>query len=287
MRAQQGIAALVAAATLAATGCQLAQGHTPPAAELLKDYVPHVRYDRHEEFFATSVAALAEEPASRLRDASGRVITRPSKRSYGLSLGFLGRQSSNGDQVSMDDTVTVASSYQGWAARLRDQRRYGDVVYSRSVQGRDGRIWLQYWFFYVFQDSGPALGHDNPPATTGDHEGDWELVEIKLDERGRTPDLVVYSQDKGARKMRWGQVAAFDGHPELYPARGTHAGMFGRGCHRADTSARPDCSDGDGPAVTPTLKSLDQPWAAWPGMWGASPAPCTRPEWGDPDALGS
>ena len=48
--------------------------------------------------------------------------------------------------------------------------------------GRDGRLALQYWFFYPYNDY------------TNKHEGDWEMVQLLLDTNehpGKLKDMVT------------------------------------------------------------------------------------------------
>ena len=41
---------------------------------------------------------------------------------------------------------------------LRDREGYADLVYGRARHDRDGPLWLQYWFFFYYDDRG-LLGH--------------------------------------------------------------------------------------------------------------------------------
>ena len=98
------------------------------------------------------------------------------------------------------------------------------VVYGREYHPTDppynDRIYLQYWFFYVY----------NPWMT--EHEGDWEMITVELDKDGN-PLRVGYSQhrrgvvDPVGIVKTWNELmktGAIEGdHPIVYVAEGSHA----------------------------------------------------------------
>jgi MYXO-CTERM domain-containing protein len=140
-----------------------------------------------------------------------------------------------------------------------------DVVYGRSLAGRDGRTWLQYWMLYA----------DNPQdrgvLRTGRHEGDWEVVQVGLDRRGG-PVAVTYAQHSWAEACpRWsGHVYVANGSHASYPEPGEH----GRPWPDPDDEAR-----GDGRVVRPRVAPFGR-WVAYRGRWGrtrASRVPAESP----------
>lgn len=150
----------------------------------------------------------------------------------------------------------------GDAVRLRATPRDApDVAYGRTIAGRDGRTWLQYWFLYA----------DNPQDRglfrTGRHEGDWEMVQLRLG-AGDRPDAATYAQHSWAARCGWsGRVFVANGSHASYPDRGEH----GRPWPDPDDEAR-----GDGRVVRPEIRAFGR-WAAWPGRWG-----CAEPAWWNP-----
>src|SRR5207245_3731553 len=86
--------------------------------------------------------------------------------------------------------------------------------------------WLQYWFFYYY-NVGPdneALGIHLP----GDHEGDWEMIQIGLDSL-LTPVLAVFSQHKRGSWVEWSQIETYGlngDRPVVYVAVGDHSSHF-------------------------------------------------------------
>lgn len=89
------------------------------------------------------------------------------------------------------------------------------VAYARlTTDEGSGRITIQYWFFYFYND------------WFNKHEGDWEMIQVMLDRAGR-PEWAVYSQHEGGTRRRWQDVPREDGtHPVVYVALGSHANYF-------------------------------------------------------------
>jgi hypothetical protein len=172
------------------------------------------------------------------------------------------------------------------------QPEYADVVYGRARHDREGALWLQYWFFYYFEDKA-LLGLER-------REGGWEMVQLRLGE-GDLPEAATFVQHGGAERLRWDQVELAlteDGQaPVVYPARGSHASRPRPGSYSAPFV--PDHNDGLGPRVRPRLRTIgdDGPdWVHWPGRWGStrrreyfeadSPrGPGQHPQWWDPAEL--
>jgi hypothetical protein len=88
------------------------------------------------------------------------------------------------------------------------------VVYGRCAETADATV-LQYWYFYIYNDSGNK------------HEGDWEMVSIVLD-KDRTPQRVGFAGHTGGAQRAWKDLRGPDGNelkdrPYVYVARGSHA----------------------------------------------------------------
>jgi hypothetical protein len=174
------------------------------------------------------------------------------------------------------------------------RRREGnaDVVYGHGRRDGEGRLWLQYWFFYYYDDRG-LLGLEQ-------HEGDWEMVQLRLGE-AMAPEAATFARHHGAERLSWDEVVLADGGegPALvvHPARGSHASLPRPGSFEAPVV--PDHNDGLGPRLWPALVTIadDGPgWVLWPGRWGAtrrreffeadSPrGPREQPHWWEPAEL--
>ena len=164
--------------------------------------------------------------------------------------------------------------YQGDARIMGALPRYADRVYARAAHGGDGRLWLQYWVFYYF-NAKTYFG-------AGVHEGDWEMVQFRLNDAGQI-DKAAYSQHDGGETCPTDKVDFDGGRPQVYVGLDSHASYF-----------RPkddvvDRANGEVEIRSLTLENLESttPWNAWPGSWGDSgispPSPLHQnPKWLDP-----
>jgi hypothetical protein len=157
--------------------------------------------------------------------------------------------------------------------RYRDWKRYPPVYHYHVCQ--DGPVTvLQYWFLYAYNDWGYHGGMN-------DHEGDWEVVFVFLDQK-QQPQRVAYSRHIKVPVLfepdtaAWSEVAKGGSHPVVYVGCGSHASYTKAG--RDPILGRLDCHEGDDLQIGPDTA---QPWGrpirlsnkAWntrfPGNWGA------------------
>jgi hypothetical protein len=251
---------------------------------LLERHKPRLVYDSHEAYFADSAAIWTDSPTNVLKRADGTVLAKPSK----LALAFLGEKA-YADAKPALKTDAIGDSTRNYAknaAALHKQAKYANRVHGHARKDSQGRLRLQYWLFYYYNDY-QLLG----PLSGGNHEGDWELVQLRLD-ADEKPAQAVYTQHKQAESRAFTQTT-----PIVYVARGSHANYFSSGSHW--TGNWFDQADGKGPQIVPALIVLEDqtPWALWPGFWGdtkpgflpldsTSPvSPGTRPHWLDPSKL--
>ncbi len=248
---------------------------TPDPAILLPRHVPLLRYDSQEPYFADAASEWTDNPGNQLRRVDGTVIA---SAGAGLSLSFLAPvHYANGEAVSPDDRIGDPShDYPAQARALHSQPQYANRVYGHWATGTDGRVWLAYWFFYFYNDYNLV----GPLIKAGLHEGDWEMIQLRLDPTGAIPDLAVYAQHKHAGQRPWNAVERVGDQPVVYPARGSHASYFSAGVHW--TGAWFDVADGGRPGPPLTLQTIsDSPgvddWASWPGRWGGTEPPPDDP----------
>jgi hypothetical protein len=144
------------------------------------------------------------------------------------------------------------------------QRRFGNVGYTRDVLG-GGLLWRQYWLWYL----------DNPKRVlvAGEHEGDWELVQIGY--AGDVPVCMTASQHRNGGARFWWDLELRGGRPVIYPALGSHANFF-----RTVDGLPWVADDGDGRGeVLDSIEWRDfGPWETWPGRWGNSSGHGRSPE---------
>jgi hypothetical protein len=253
----------------------------PPrdAAGLLKQFAPVLRYDAHELFYADSPAVATDNPEVTLHadGPSGPVIAGRGS-PISLSLSYLGaRRYADGRAAGRDDTLVGPSggyaAAAGLAMQMHAQAQYANVIYGRLAHGSDGRWYLQYWCFFLYNHAPYGNG-------IGDHWGDWKVIQLRLDPTGLRPDLAQYEQHKGLQAKPLEAVTKAAGgaeRPVVYVANGSHALEDAPGWrfswqHFGPCGAAPDRTDGR-VEVSPTLELLDtQPWAAWPGRYGQTRA---------------
>lgn len=282
----------------------------PSDRELLEQFRPVLQYDSRELYYADSARSFLENffaggPAAPygnvLRGKDGNVIASAGVDPAGpnsLRLDFLrpdGDEYSTGERVSSDDFLDASTkAYVADARRHHDEDGIGNVIYGAVLPGAEGKRWLQYWFFFYY--------NDKSVRGFGVHEGDWEGIQIRVgppDAEGKvTPDEVTYSQHTGGERADWGDVELDDetGAPVVYVGLGSHASYLRSGQHSAPIV--PDVCDAGGARVRPALELLDEqthPWVRWPGRWGASKkrglisfpspeSPGKQRRWDEPDA---
>ena len=100
---------------------------------------------------------------------------------------------------------------------------YGSTLYMRattSTYNDEVYLILQYWNHYLYN------------FFWNKHEGDWEMVEIILNNATREPLYAAYSQHddtfycNGGEINEWADVPKEDTHPIVYVALGSHASYF-------------------------------------------------------------
>jgi hypothetical protein len=160
-----------------------------------------------------------------------------------------------------------ASRYPSIEQQLELAQPRPTVYFHLAYQPAAGRVALEYWLLYLYNDF-----YD-------EHEADWEGVTVVL-ENG-APLGATYSQHQGRKWIPWSSLSATAGHPVVYVARGSHAEYpkagsysirvcwtrYGRHCA---PTPRVDEAGGGGSIVTPTAYDL-QPFAGtgFTGSWGS------------------
>ncbi len=168
--------------------------------------------------------------------------------------------------------------YERWARRLTTGHE--PVVYAHVATdpGFPGRLALQYWFFYPFNDFNNT------------HEGDWEMIQLVFDAPDAAAALaedhpvdVGYSSHEGAERADWGddKLEVVDGtHPVVYPAAGSHANKFTSALYLGSSAdAGVGCDDTQGPhrELRPAVRTIPSdaaaagaafPWITYEGRWG-------------------
>ncbi len=263
-------------------------------AELLARHRPFLQYDSQESYFADSAAEWTDNPGNELRRADGTVLAIAG---HGLELDSLGQLYAQNASAAKTDVISNPSRmYREQARALHAQPQYANRMYGHAVIDSAGDLWLQYWFFYFYNDYN-LIGSF---LKAGLHEGDWEMIQLRL--RDETPNLAVYCQHTGADKRDWGKVKKVPGseRPIVFVARGSHASYFERGTQW--TGHWFDHADGNRKSPEVALEIVDDgegewQWVRWPGSWGDTKAgdnpldsnsprgPAAHSQWDDPLSL--
>ncbi|NLT05091.1 MAG: hypothetical protein GXY03_02155, partial [Solirubrobacterales bacterium] len=157
--------------------------------------------------------------------------------------------------------------FQGFYLDLEDEHRAGpptddatiDVpVYAERTDEGDGGVRLTYWMLF-----GMHAPEGRPVRV---HEGDWERVDVLLDDLGEdryVPHTVEVGPAPIERRVRvpWSSARRADGsHPIVQLARGSHTPL---------ASHDRDCA---GCLAWPTWQTLsnapDEVWYGFGGAWG-------------------
>ena len=282
--------------------------------ELLEEYRPEFAYDSQESYRADSPAEITDlwgsdaglwnggedEYTNSLwsgADEESQEISRSSPEldpgQFGLTLGGLGPSYPSELESTEDDWIDERNDYYAEDAQeLEGRPGYVNRDYGHVVADSEGNIWLEYWLFYYYDDSS-YLGF-----STGSHEGDWEMMMVKLSE-ARNPVEVVYAQHEDGSRCAWNETETWEGRPVAYVAVGTHATYPSPGAW-AFPSGVPggfDHNDGEGGFATPAVEPIgdaNPSWVSWPGRWGgttpgslpgeaSSPTgPAQHSQWSDP-----
>jgi Membrane domain of glycerophosphoryl diester phosphodiesterase len=175
------------------------------------------------------------------------------------------------------DPLNPGCDYERWARRLTAGSSPAVYAHVAGDPGHPGKLALQYWLFYPFNDFNNL------------HEGDWEMIQLVFDARdaaearAEDPESVGYSSHEGAERADWGddKLELVDGtHPVVYPGAGSHANKFTAALYLGNSAeAGVGCDDTRGPhlELRPVVKTIPSdadtaqkafPWIAFEGRWG-------------------
>ena len=273
-------AALSLAFVAALCVCATARASDGDEQALAKRYAPVVRLvEQREEcgpgepYQPIDVDALFGQPTVALRgpwNSTDLVTIGPTARDltggrYEYHLDFPG------------DALDPGCGYERWGRYISKGHRPTMYAHVATDPARPGRLALQYWFFYVYNDWNNL------------HEGDWEMIQLDFnaadsrDALAKRPATVGYSQHEGAEKADWGddKLELVDGtHPVVYPAAGSHANFFDKSLFLGSSAEQGvGCDNTNGPhdELRPAVATIPSdpaeargefPWIDFQGRWG-------------------
>lgn len=166
-------------------------------------------------------------------------------------------------------------TYERWFKERMQGRE--PVTYAHIVSFGTGRVALQYWFFFVFNDFNNT------------HESDWEMIQVlfavsTVEEALRQdPVEVAVAQHGGGETAAWDdpKLSRDGNHPMVYVAAGSHATHFGSATYLGwgangtgfgcDITTSPSRAVPLTAIVVPdSVSGSDDPfaWTAFRGRWG-------------------
>jgi hypothetical protein len=160
-----------------------------------------------------------------------------------------------------------SSGYPQIEQRLESARPRPTVYWHLARQPSTGRVAIEYWLLYLYNDF-----YDQ-------HEADWEGITVFLS--GSTPIGVSYSAHQGRRRSAWANQTSSGTHPIVYVARGSHANyprpgsysirvcwtLSGRHCA---ATPKVDTATGTGRQLTPSAYDLQEfGGSPYTGNWGS------------------
>jgi len=175
------------------------------------------------------------------------------------------------------DALDSGCTYERWERRIARGTRSTVYAHAASDPGYPGKLALQYWFFYSFND------------WNNKHEGDWEMIQLVFDAAtpaaalGADPVEIGYSQHEGAERSGWDEdkLELVEGtHPVVHPAAGSHANYFGEALYLGSSAEQGvGCDDTSGPTFDadvvvraipsdPAAARKAFPWIEFEGRWG-------------------
>ncbi len=175
------------------------------------------------------------------------------------------------------DALEPGCDYELWSRRLAKGSQPTIYSHVATEEGYPGKVALQYWFFYAFNDFNNT------------HEGDWEMIQLVFDAADagealtQTPSEVGYSSHEGAESSEWDDeklTIVDETHPVVYPGAGSHANKFTEALYLGSSAeAGVGCDDTRGPhrELRPVVKTIPSdpkaakaayPWIDYEGRWG-------------------
>jgi hypothetical protein len=221
-----------------------------------------------EPFIPTDIDLLLDEPTVALRG--------PWNRTDLVEIGPSADDLVDRFEYHLDfpgDALDPGCDYNRWAQRLTAGSE--PAVYAHVV-GEQGKVALQYWFFYPFNDFNNT------------HEGDWEMIQLVFDAPDAATALeeepveVGYSSHEGAERADWDddKLELVGSRPVVYPAAGSHANKYDEALWLGSSAeAGVGCDDTRGPhrEVSPRVETIPSareaaaeayPWIEFEGRWG-------------------
>lgn len=244
-------------------------------ADMLEKYAPVFYFHPEEQIYPWGINSMLDNSdLKKLKDS--REVNMPVGSnvlsSYNNNECYLDLR----NMVPYDDDQNIVAGLQ----TMYSGKPY--IIYGRLVDSEKDPeyIVLQYWVFYPFND-----WHN-------DHEGDWEMVQVRYSKSKREPDQMTTSHHHSGSKLEWGEVSKIDEtHPKVFVSKGSHGNWPTSGTHSVGriwsvVGVFRDKTAEDGMVLYPSsllripggkkqkytivdISSVTRTdWALWNGKWG-------------------
>jgi hypothetical protein len=256
--------ALAAGETVTCTFTHRALGPRPSAAAtaLAERFAPtlrlsaaeHYRPIRAEDYLAHAALRIGAPPRGRIAQLQPTLFSLPTA----VGASYL--------DVRGAQPFLHASQYRTIEQQLEQARPRPTVYWRIAHQFSTGRLAIEYWFLYLYNDF------------VDRHEADWEHVTVFV--KHGAPLGVAYSQHQGSAWSAWPATLA-DDHRLVYVAAGSHANYALPGSYRVKvcftlriprctTTSERDNARGDGTTLRAGAYDLAPlGGTGYTGSWGS------------------
>jgi hypothetical protein len=271
---------------------------TDPLTELAAKYAPIVVVRNQAEpcgdgepYRPTPVTTVLGNPQVVLRGPDGEQVAGPT------AADLVGK----GDGWYLDypgNPLDPGCTYEEWFRTASAAVQPTLYAHLATDPAHPGKVALQYWFFYTFNDWNDK------------HEGDWEMVQVVLpaataeEALGVTPESVAFAQHEGSQVSPWegGSLIKVGDRPVVYPGQGSHAAYYTQATWFGKSAAAGfgcDNTTAPGLEVQPQIEVIPQgappttgpfAWVSYTGRWGEKApsfnngptGPVTKTQWTSP-----
>jgi len=184
-------------------------------SDLLRKYAPVLYFHPEEKIFPWGINSMLDN-ADLKKLKNKRKAPMPVNPKHLLS--------NNSDELYLD-LRNIVPYYDAVNAPNVLNQTFGKFpfrVYGRRIdpQNNSTHIVLQYWLFYPFNH-----WHN-------DHEGDWELAQIRYSKDRHAPDQLTTSHHHSGSVIAWNKVSKIkETHPKIFIGKGSHGNWTTSGNH--------------------------------------------------------
>ena len=281
-----------------------AASDNPVESDLLRKYAPVLYFHPEENVFPWGINSMLDNADLKMLQNKREALMPVNPKLLSLN---------NSDKLYLDLRKIVPYYDAASTPNVLNQTfgKFPFRVYGRQIypQNNSNHIVLQYWLFYPFNH------------WYNDHEGDWEMIQVRYAKNRYTPDQLTTSHHHSGSVIAWDKVIKIKGtHPKIFVAKGGHGNWPTSGNHavgkiwrkvgifRDKTSENglvlyPDdiinnVSDNQRKYMLEDISDLPQSsWPYWNGRWGdvkvlfwgskGPESPGVQDKWKDPIKWGN